>query len=106
MTKNKLKFIAGITTGAMVIITIILLPSGEIEFCDNNSCIKFTQQEYEITKNDLMVKIDSGKAINWNEYQLYIKIIDFEIKKKGGVVLQNTTNENVLRKLNEEIRKK
>lgn len=101
--KKILASIAAVGIGTTILIT--QLSGGRVEICVAGNCEVFSQNEYARVKADVLGKIERGEALEWREYQLAIAIYDYELKK-GPVSLANITGENLLKKLNKELKQK
>lgn len=83
----------------------MLLPDGSIRFCDvSNHCYAMTREEYETLKAGLLGKYERKELLEYGEYKLLLAVWNFEIQSKKGIKITNVQTENVLDKINAEVR--
>ena len=86
------KVLSAIALGLTIIGGYFLLvrPDGSVVFCDpQGECVEFTQQEYLAERGRLIGKARLNQPLEYEEYQLLVKIYDHEIKQKGGLQITN-----------------
>lgn len=79
------KILAGLAAGTIAVTTIASLPAGKVEICTAAQCYTLTATEYRNLKISLLEKAESRTPISWEEYQLLVKIMDYETKKNGAI---------------------
>lgn len=81
---------------------VMLLPSG-VQICDDKGvCQTFNADQYKAVKDDLRSKYMSGSTVSWQEHELFVQVLDREIKKGGKLQMQNVRSEaDIKAKINE-----
>jgi len=86
------RVISAILLGITLVGSYLLLVrlDGSVVFCNpQGECIEFTPQEYLAERSRLWAKVKANQPLEWEEYQLYVRMYDHEIRKAGGVQFQN-----------------
>lgn len=80
----------------------ILFWPESIKFCEpNGTCLTLSRSEYTDLKTTLREKVARGEKLTWEEYGAYVKIVDYEIKRRGGVRIKDVkTREDISKAIN------
>lgn len=87
LSKKVKMVLVGLAAGTIAIATIVALPAGKVQLCTVQQCYIMTATEYRNLKITLLEKVESRTPISWEEYNLLIKIYNYEIGKAGKIPL-------------------
>jgi phenolic acid decarboxylase len=98
-----------VAAGTIAIISIVLLANGMVRICwvenGNNVCRNFTRNEYQNIKLTLIEKVEKNEPLTIQEYQLLMRIYDFEVKNKRGLSFYGIeSSDDILKALNKAIK--
>lgn len=91
----KIPIIAGIV-GTLAIgsaVAVKFIDTG-VQFCDGKDCKTITQEQYAQVKTGLADKYLNGQEMTWEEYQTFVKVLDTEIKKNGGLEVRDVKSDD------------
>lgn len=73
-----------------------------VKLCEpNGTCLTLSRSEYAELKTTLRDKVARGEKLTWEEYGAYVKIVDYEIKQRGGVRIKNVkSREDITKAIN------
>ncbi len=110
MTDKQKQIIAGLSIALVsATSTIAVIPKDKVvEVREVDRVVyEMPRAEYDALKNLLFQKLDEKEAFTFSEYQILVKVIDSEIKKKGGVELEDLKKtDDVLQQVTDEIQAK
>lgn len=92
MTAKQKQIIAGLSIAIVSATgTLAVAPKDKVVQIqeDNKIVYEMPQAEYDTLKSLLFAKMAAKETFSYNEYQILVKVLDSEIKEKGGIELQD-----------------